>query len=144
MGQVVEAAARFPTVIFTSALVVALGFWLLVLLGRARVRDFDADAPSLARSFGGVPVAVVVSVVIVTTWLLSLTGAALMDPAHLTGLGRAVARVALLGLSVLVAWTAARRCAVSLARLFPGRAGLYLRDTASGTPYDPGSRRARS
>jgi hypothetical protein len=144
MGQVVEAAARFPTVTFTSALVVSIGFWLLVLLGRADVRDFDTDAPSLARSLGGVPVAVVVSVVIVSTWLLSLTGTALMDPAHLTGLGGAAARVALLALSVLVAWTATRRCAVSLARLFPSRAGLSLRDTARCTPYDPGSRRARS
>ncbi|WP_327698948.1 hypothetical protein [Streptomyces sp. NBC_00459] len=144
MGQFVEAAARFPTVSFTSALVVALGFWLLVLLGHARVRDFDADAPYLARSFGGVPVAVAVSVVIATTWLLSLTGMVLMGPAHLSGLGGAAARVALLGLSVLVAWTATRRCAVSLAGLFPGHAGPHLRHTASATPYDPGSRRAHS
>ncbi|MFF6996080.1 hypothetical protein ACFY93_14210 [Streptomyces sp. NPDC008313] len=143
MGQVVDAAVRFPTVTLTSALVVALGFWLLVLLGRADVRAFDADAPSLTRSLGGMPVAVAASAVIVSTWLVSVTGTVLMDLAHLTGPGGAAARVALLALSTLVAWPVTRRCAASPPRLFPGRAGLHRPAAASGTPYDPGPPRAR-
>ncbi|MEV6408970.1 hypothetical protein AB0M58_39585 [Streptomyces bobili] len=143
MGQVVDAAVRFPTVTLTSALVVALGFWLLVLLGRADVRALDADAPSLTRSLGGMPVAVAVSIVIVSAWIVSLTGTVLMDLARLTGPCGAAARVALLALSTLVAWPVTRRCAASLARPFRGRAGQYGPAAASGTPYDPGSPRAR-
>lgn len=34
MGQGIAASVRFPTITLTSALVILLGFWLLVLLGR--------------------------------------------------------------------------------------------------------------
>ncbi|MEH0550856.1 hypothetical protein [Streptomyces sp. B21-101] len=141
MGQIVDAAVRFPTVTLTSALAVALGFWLLVLLGRADARAFDADAPSLTRSLGGTPVAVAASVVIVSAWLVSLTGTVLMDLARLTGPGGAAARVALLVLFALVAWPVTRRCAAPLVRHSASRAGLHRRAAASGTPYDPGSPR---
>ncbi|GGR92648.1 hypothetical protein GCM10010269_34600 [Streptomyces humidus] len=143
MGQIVHAAVRFPTVTLTSALVVALGFWVLVLLGRADVRAFDADAPLLTRSLGGMPVAVAASVVIVSAWLVSITGMLLMDLARLTGSGGAAARVALLVLSTLVAWPVTRRSAAFIARLFPGSPGLYRRAAASSAPYDPGSPPAR-
>ncbi|MEU9207790.1 hypothetical protein AB0D27_07500 [Streptomyces sp. NPDC048415] len=143
MGQVVEAVAQFPTVILTSALVVALGFWLLVLLGRADARDFDTDAPSLARAMHGVPVAVTASVVIVSAWLITLTGMVLLEPTGLAGLGDAVARVGLLALSALVAWSVAHALAAPLARLVPDRPGPRRRDAASGVPFDPGSGHAR-
>lgn len=143
MRQIVDAAVRFPTVTLTSALAVALGFWLLVLLGRADVRAFDADAPSLTRSLGGTPVAVAASVVIVSAWLVSITGTLLMDLARLTGPGGAAARVALLVLSALVAWPVTRRCAASLARVFPGIPRLCRRAATSSAPYDPGSPHTR-
>ncbi|MEH0547893.1 hypothetical protein QA802_33930 [Streptomyces sp. B21-105] len=142
MEQIVDAAVRFPTVTVTPALVVALGFWLLVLLGRTDVRAFDADAPSLTRSLGGTPVAVAVSVVIVSDWLVSLTGTLLMEPASPSGPGGAAARVALLVLAALVALVArpvTRRCAAPLDRLFPGGPGVYRRAAALSAPYDPGS-----
>ncbi|MFJ8948186.1 hypothetical protein ACIRG4_33945 [Streptomyces sp. NPDC102395] len=143
MGQIVDAAVRFPTVTLTSALVVALGFWLLVLLGRADSRAFDADAPSLTRSLGGTPVAVAASVGIVSAWLVSITGTLLMDLAHLTGPGGAAARVAVLVLSALAAWPVTRRCAACLTRLFPGSLNVYRRAAASTAPYDPGSPHTR-
>jgi hypothetical protein len=143
MGQVVEAAAQFPTIVLTSALVVTLGFWLLVLLGRAEARDFDADAPSLARAFHGMPVAVTASVVIVNAWLITVTGMVLMKPAGLTGLGDGVARVGLLAVSAVVAWSVAHALAAPLAGLFPDRPGPRRWDMASGAPFDPGSRHAR-
>ncbi|MDW4909085.1 hypothetical protein RB628_28055 [Streptomyces sp. ADMS] len=143
MGQIADAAVRFPTVTLTSALVVALGFWLLVLLGRADVRAFDADAPSLTRSLGGIPAAVAASVVVLSAWLVSLTGTVLMDLARLTGPGGAAARVALLAVSTLVAWPVTRRSAVPLARLLPGRPGSYRGAAATSTPYDPGSPHTR-
>ncbi|MEU2298155.1 hypothetical protein [Streptomyces antibioticus] len=143
---VIDAAVRFPDVIWTSALVVALGFWLLVLLGLAGARDFDADAPGLARSSRGVPVAVLASAVIAHAWLLGLTGSVLLDRLRLTGPAEAAARVTLLALSALLALTTTRWCVVTLARLRSARSarsvrtGPRRRDPADGTPYDPGSR----
>jgi hypothetical protein len=139
MGQIVGASVRFPTVTLTSALAVVLGFWLLVLLGRAGVRDFDADAPALTRSLGGLPVAVAASVVIVSAWLVSLAGTFLLDLARLTGAGDAAARVALFALSAFAAWATTRRCAARLARLFPGGAGAHRQTAAGSVPYHPGS-----
>ncbi|MEU3277933.1 hypothetical protein [Streptomyces antibioticus] len=137
---VIDAAVRFPDVIWTSALVVALGFWLLVLLGLAGARDFDADAPGLVRSSRGVPVAVLASAVIAHAWLLGLAGSVLLDRLRLTGSAEAVARVALLALSALLALTTTRWCVVTPARLRSARTGPRRRDPADGTPYDPGSR----
>ncbi|SME89178.1 hypothetical protein [Streptomyces sp. Amel2xC10] len=140
---VVDAAVRFPDVIWTSALVVSLGFWLLVLLGLAGARDFDADAPGLARSLRGVPVAVLASAVIAHAWLLGLAGSVLLDRLRLTGSAEAAARVTLLALSALLALTTTRWCVVTLAGLRSARStgtGPRRRDPADGTPYDPGSR----
>ncbi|MGM9386844.1 hypothetical protein ACTAE5_40225, partial [Streptomyces antibioticus] len=143
---VIDAAVRFPDVIWTSALVVALGFWLLVLLGLAGARDFDADAPGLARSSRGVPVAVLASAVIAHAWFLGLTGSVLLDRLRLTGSAEAAARVALLALSALLALTTTWWCVVTLAGLRSARSarsartGPRRRDPADGTPYDPGSR----
>ncbi|MGW1030653.1 hypothetical protein ACWD4Z_00530 [Streptomyces antibioticus] len=140
---VIDAAVRFPDVIWTSALVVASGFWLLVLLGLAGARDFDADAPGLARSSRGVPVAVLASAVIAHAWLLGLAGSVLLDRLRLTGPAEAAARVTLLALSALLALTTTRWCVVTLARLRSARSartGPRRRDPADGTPYDPGSR----
>ncbi|MEU9795188.1 hypothetical protein AB0E27_32205 [Streptomyces sparsogenes] len=137
MRQVVEAVTRFPTVTLTSALVVALGFWLLVLLGRADVRGFDSDAPSLAKALHGLPVAVAASVVIVSAWLVTFTGMVLMEPMGLTGLGDAWARVALLALSVCVAGVVTHALAAPLARLFAPAPGPPRRGAADGTPSIP-------
>ncbi|GHE63111.1 hypothetical protein [Streptomyces capitiformicae] len=141
--EVIGAAARFPTVIFTSALVVALCFWFPVLLGRVGVRDFDADAPALARAFGGAPVAVAASVVTVSGWLVSLAGMLVMEWIGVTGFGAALARVMLLALSTLAAWAVAHALAGPVTKLFRHQPGPRQRDLANGTPFDPGSRRAR-
>ncbi|WP_324790044.1 hypothetical protein [Streptomyces sp. H51] len=151
MGRFVDASVRFPAVGLTSALVVALGFWALVLLGRADVRAFDTDLPSLTRSLSGIPVAVAVSAVIVSAWLVSLTGTVLMDLAHLTGASGATARVALLAASALAARTVTRRCAPLLAGLFPHprthprtHQPTHPRTATDSAPYDPGSPRSRA
>lgn len=143
MRQVVGASVRFPTVSLTSALLVVAGFWLLVLLRRADVRAFDADAPRLSRAFNEIPVAVVATVVILSAWLVSLIGTLLLAVAHLKGAGDVTARVSLSALSALVALAAARGCAVPLARLFPGAARPRGQGAARSAPYDPGSPRPR-
>lgn len=142
--EVIDAAAQFPTVIFTSALVVTLGFWVLVLLGRAGVRDFDADVPALTRVFGAAPVAVATSVVTVSGWLVSLAGMLVLERIGVTGFGSAVARVMLLALAALAAWAVAHALAGTLTKLFRHEpAPPRQRDVANGAPFDPGSRRAR-
>ncbi|MEU0118839.1 hypothetical protein ABZ137_35485 [Streptomyces bobili] len=144
MQQIIGAAAQFPTVIFTSALVVVLGFWFLVLLGRARARDFDADAPALTEVFGGLPVAVAAFVVTVCGWLVSLTGLVVLERTDVTGFGAAAARVALLALSTFVAWSVTHGLAAPLSRQFSGERRPSQGDLADATPFDPGSPSARS
>ncbi|MFJ4791210.1 hypothetical protein [Streptomyces sp. NPDC088794] len=142
MFEIVAAAAQFPTLLFTSASVVTLGFWLLVLLGRAHTHDFDADAPALARLFGEVPVAVAASVAAVSGWLASIAGTVVLDHADWTGLGSALVRVTLLALSVLAAWSVNHALAAPLARRHGRKHGPRQRDLESGEPFDPGSRSA--
>ncbi|WP_437074619.1 hypothetical protein [Streptomyces sp. enrichment culture] len=144
MRKVIDAAAQFPTLIFTSALLVTLCFWLLALLGRADVRAFDADAPSLARTLRGAPVTVAATVAITCAWLVSLTGSLLLGSAGSTGISGAVARIMLLGLSALIAWRVTRGAAAALAKsLFPEEPGARSQKLASGAPFDPGSRHSR-
>ncbi|MDN3027217.1 hypothetical protein [Streptomyces sp. S.PB5] len=141
--EVVDAVAQFPTVIFTSALVVTLVFWLLVLLGRAGVRDFDADAPALARALGEAPLTVSASLAAGSGWLVSLAGTLVMGPLGLTGLGAALARIMLLALSLVAAWSAAHVFAGPLARALSRSSRSRQRHLANAAPFDPGSRRAR-
>lgn len=142
MLDVIDAAARFPTLLFTSALVVSLAFWLQVLLGRAGVRDFDTDAPALARALGGAPVAVSTSVATASGWFVSFAGTGVLDRLAWTGLGSALARALLLALSALVAWSVTRGLAAPLTRLFSHEHDPQQGDLVDGTPFDPGSSRA--
>lgn len=143
MRQVIDAAAQFPTLVFTSALLVTLCFWLLVLLGRADVRAFDADAPSVAATLR-TPVTVAASIAITSAWLVSLAGSLLLGPAGLTGISGAVARIMLLGLSAVIAWWVTRGVTAALAKvLLPDDPGRRAKDLSAGPPFDPGSRHPR-
>ncbi|MEU7584292.1 hypothetical protein AB0B50_42695 [Streptomyces sp. NPDC041068] len=128
MREFVEAAAGFPAVVFTSALVVVLGFWLLVVLGGAEADGFDADVDLDAAGLGGVPVSVAVSMAVVVAWFSTLTGAVLIGRAELTGFGRLAAELALLLVSLPLSWWAARSLVRPLARLFPDEPGPSLQD----------------
>lgn len=84
------AAFGFPAVLFTFGLVVVGGYWVLVLLGGTDLdaldtagSDIDAGDSGDADGFvgilaslglGGIPVAVVLSVLMALAWLLSLVG----------------------------------------------------------------------
>ncbi|MFJ8957565.1 MULTISPECIES: hypothetical protein [unclassified Streptomyces] len=74
MGELLAVAAGFPAVVFSAALGVAAGFWLLVLLGRAEPSAFDGDMDLRAVGLGGVSVAVAVSLVTVVAWVASMVG----------------------------------------------------------------------
>jgi hypothetical protein len=78
-------AFTFPTAIFTALLLVVILFWLITLVGFADIDmfesdiDIDADAPpatSLSSwfnmGFGGVPITVSFSLIVMTSWLISM------------------------------------------------------------------------
>ncbi|UFQ18918.1 MULTISPECIES: hypothetical protein [Streptomyces] len=128
MPEFLEAATGFPAVIFSSALVVVLGFWLLVVLGGAEAGSFDSDADLGMVGLGGVPVTVVVSMTVVVAWFSAFAGSVLIGRAELTGLARAAAGLVLLLLSLPVAWGVARVLVRPLAKLFPDEPGPSRQD----------------
>lgn len=79
MDEFVTSALAFPTVLFTAALVVVLGFWLLVIFGAADHDGFDSDVDSGALGVGGAPVALSASLLVAVAWFTSLTGAVLLS-----------------------------------------------------------------
>ncbi|WP_406286352.1 hypothetical protein [Embleya sp. NBC_00896] len=104
MGDFVRAALAFPAVLFSFALVVVAGYWLMVLLGGVGVDHGGHaghghggpwghgghaghgghDAHVIRGDHGspdtvGVPVTVTVSFAIAVTWFVSLVGTALTD-----------------------------------------------------------------
>lgn len=138
MGELLAAALAFPAVLFTSALVVAAGYWLLVLVGVAECDAYDGDLDTDAAGLGGVPVAVAVSLLVLFSWLVGLAGGVLMRRTGLDGLPHAVAAVGVLVLALLVAWRMARLAVRPLRRLFPGKPepvlqGMAPEDFVGGT-----------
>lgn len=129
MGEFLHAVAGFP------AILVVLGFWLLVALGGADAGSFDSDVDAGAVGLGGVPVAVAATVLTVVGWLTSLTGSIVIGRTAGTGLVHAVADVVLLLLSLLIAWAAARHLVRPPAKLFPaGPADPADPETRCGSP----------
>ncbi|MYV98668.1 hypothetical protein [Streptomyces sp. SID3343] len=129
MGEFVRAALAFPAVLFSFALVVVAGYWLLVLMGGVGVGHGGHDGHSGPWGHGGhdhqvghgnhdshtdaagVPVTVTLSFAIAVTWFVALVGTALTDRWWL----RAAALPVALGLGWLTA-TCVRRAG---RRLFP-------------------------
>ena len=115
MGGFVEAALSFPTVVFTPLLVVVIGYWIVVVIGGA---DPDADIDSGETGhgvvsflgFGGVPLPVIGSLLVVLAWFGSLAGAEL-----LTSLPAWIVLVA----AIVAAWIVTRLAVIGLARIWP-------------------------
>ncbi|MFD4721799.1 hypothetical protein ACFWOY_21040 [Streptomyces sp. NPDC058423] len=123
MAEFLQAAAGFPTVLFTSALLVVIGFWLLVLTGAADPDSFDADVDTDAVSLGGVPVSVAASLLIAFGWFGSLAGSVLLARAGLFGLPFHLLRVAVFAGSLALAWAVTRALVRPLAKFFPDERG---------------------
>lgn len=115
MGGFVEAALSFPTVVFTPLLVVVIGYWIVVIIGGADP-DTEIDSGETGHSvvsflgFGGVPLPVVGSLLVVLAWFGSLAGAELLTsiPAWLVLVG-----------ALLAAWLITRLAVLGLARIWP-------------------------
>ncbi|MFI0975811.1 hypothetical protein ACH4SP_02140 [Streptomyces sp. NPDC021093] len=128
MGEFLDAAAGFPTLLLSAALVVVVGFWLLVLIGGADHDAFDGDVNTDVLGFGGVPVSVSASLFVALAWFLSLSGSVLAARAGVSGPGRAVVGTAVLVASVLVARSLTRILVRPLAKLFPDEPGPSRHD----------------
>ncbi|WP_189823425.1 hypothetical protein [Streptomyces finlayi] len=128
MTDSLRAAASFPTALFTAALVVVVGFWLLVLIGGADHDSFESDVNTDALGLGGVPVALSASLFVALTWFLSLTGSVLAARACFGGTGRFALGTAVLVSAVTLAWVLTRICVRPLAKLFPDEPGPSRHD----------------
>ncbi|KZN41604.1 DUF1449 family protein [Pseudoalteromonas luteoviolacea] len=69
----------FPTVVFTTLLLIVIGFWVITLLGFADIDmlegdvELEADAGEsiLQMGFGGVPLTISISLSVLISWVIS-------------------------------------------------------------------------
>lgn len=118
MGGFVDAVLSVPTVLFTPLLLVVVGYWLVVLAGGvdADIEGGSGEAGGGALGFlgfGGVPLSVVGSLLVVFAWFAALAGGQLMPAVP----GGIVAVAAL-----VVAWLPTRLAVVAVRRLLPAGA----------------------
>ncbi|MBX9360594.1 hypothetical protein ACF09Y_31055 [Streptomyces massasporeus] len=132
MRTVIAAATGPPTILLTTALVVVLCFWLLVLAGFTSIGSFDADIDLRAWGLGGVPVSVAVSALTAVAWFLSVGGVLLLaecaPPCPAAGLLRMLLPFAILP----AAWRLTCLLVRRLHRLFPDEPGPAERGQARG------------
>ncbi|WP_329038931.1 hypothetical protein OHT61_15670 [Streptomyces sp. NBC_00178] len=133
MTDLVSAAITFPAVVFGAALVVVVGFWLLVLARAVGHDSFDTDLDAEAVGFAGVPVAVSVSLFVVISWVTGLAGSVLVVRGGTTGTPRAALHLVVLTGALLIAWGAVRLLVRLIRRCLPVRPGPSRQDFVGRT-----------
>ncbi|MFJ6571248.1 hypothetical protein ACIQNU_27920 [Streptomyces sp. NPDC091292] len=129
MGTFLETVAAFPTVMFSAALAVVIGFWVLVAVGLSGTDSFDSDADLGSWGLGGVPVTVAFSLITVLGWFTSLTATVLLAPVVPSGGAlRSLVHLLVLTGALLVAWRVTRWLVRPLATLFPEETGPSRQD----------------
>lgn len=120
MADFLAVAFDFPAILFTLLLIVTICFWLLVLLGVLDAdTEIDADGGFLSGfGFGGVPVTIVLSVLVVVGWFISLAGTVWLDHAGVGSLFRVALAVGMLLAAVVGGGLVARLLVRPLRRLF--------------------------
>ncbi|WP_427164686.1 hypothetical protein ACQF4J_04695 [Streptomyces sp. C1-1] len=104
MRMLVEAATGLPVILFTAAMVVVVGFWVLVALGITASDSFDADTDLDGLGMGGVPVAVAVSLLTVLAWILGVGAAVLLTALSPTGTLTGILRLVVPVVGLFAAW----------------------------------------
>lgn len=128
MREFVQASLGFPAVVFTFALIVVIGFWVLTLFGAADPDILDTDGGAEAASgdgglfaffgLGDVPATVVLSLLITFTWFASLAGTVLLNALGIPAPLVVLLGVAVILVGVLLAWALTRALIAPLRRVF--------------------------
>ncbi|MDT0549608.1 MULTISPECIES: hypothetical protein [Streptomyces] len=71
-------ALGFPAVLFSFALLVVAGYWLVVLIGGAGGVDAFDGGDGVHADVAGLPVTIIVSTGVVISWFVSLIGTVLI------------------------------------------------------------------
>ncbi|CAL9392814.1 hypothetical protein [Streptomyces sp. enrichment culture] len=142
MRVLMETATGLPVLLFTAGLIVAAGFWLLVALGVTTADAFDGDADLRAWGLGGAPVAVVLSLLTLTAWLLALGAAVLLAAFGPTGSGSGLLRLPVAAGALFAAWRLTRFFVRPLHRPCPDEPGpsrsvRALDGDRGGLPHAP-------
>lgn len=130
-GEFLDAAPGCPAVLFGAALLVAIAFWLLVLVGAT---EHDALHPhgvtyggtahtgTDAAGGGAVPVTVPVSLSVLIARFISLTGSVLVSRAEPAGGARTPLDSSVPAAAPLIEWAGSRFPVRLLRNPFPGKA----------------------
>lgn len=135
MNRFVEAAFGFPTGLFTFLLVVAVGYWLFVMLGAADTDGPEGGLDELAAAvgLGGMPVAVAGTALIALAWFVSLAGAELIGRVPVPAVVRTSLAVLLVPVALGTAWAGTRGLVVTGRRLLPATGGSSRADFVGRT-----------
>ncbi|MEU9858733.1 hypothetical protein [Streptomyces sp. NPDC047974] len=108
MGEFVGAAFGLPGLVLTTALVAAVGFWVLVLCRVVAPDTFDADVDTESLGLGDTSGATAASVVIGVAWVLHLVGVVLLGRTGLSGSWFLLLSVLLLPTALTLSWLLVR------------------------------------
>ncbi|MFC4376858.1 hypothetical protein ACFO5K_22465 [Nocardia halotolerans] len=124
MGEFLAATLSFPTALFSFALLVVVGFWLLVLVGGAETELLDGEESGTAvggldaLGLGGVPVTVAITGLVALSWFASLVGTVAVTAIGLSGIAALFAGVLVLVAAVVAAVAGTRLVVIPLRRFF--------------------------
>ncbi|MGS2809717.1 hypothetical protein [Nocardia sp. MW-W600-9] len=124
MSEFLTAILTFPTALFTFALLVVVGFWLLVLSGGVEQDLLDGTESSSvvgasdALGLNGVSVPIAVTGVVTVSWFTSLIGMVLVGALGVSGVPSILAGFVVLIGSVIAAVAATRIVVIPLRRFF--------------------------
>jgi hypothetical protein len=131
MMEFLNLALTFPTVIFSALLLVVMLFWLITLIGFADIDMFESDleieadasqssglSSWFSMGFGGIPITVSISLVVMSSWLISIYAHKFF--AYLLGDGMwfYIFGVLMLGVCLLIAMPIAAIISLPLQRFF--------------------------
>ncbi|MEV4622612.1 hypothetical protein AB0J74_28360 [Asanoa sp. NPDC049573] len=113
MGDFIDTALGFPSVVFTVLLAVVICYWIVVLAGGLDT-DTDGGLDDLLDrlGLGGTAGTVVLSIVIAVAWFASLVGTVVLPE-------NVFLDILVLAASLAVAWVVANQLRRPLRRLFP-------------------------
>ncbi|RSD19914.1 hypothetical protein [Amycolatopsis eburnea] len=122
MSGFVAAATGFPAVLFSFLLIVVIGYWLLALLGAIDLDHGHVFDDGVFAGFGGVPLAISLSLLTAFSWFLSLAGTVVLQAVRPATPVRVLLGVVVLLVALVLGALATRVLVVPLRRLFSGAA----------------------